>query len=143
MRLKNIISVSGESGLFELVDSKNNGVLLKNPTDGKVKFYSMRIHQFTPLETIGIYTDLDTVDLKEIFAKMTESEASHPIPGVKDANNKIMEYFVHIVPQYDRDRVYASDVKKVIKWYNAMKENGYLDQEEEAEPQTTEEKDQA
>jgi hypothetical protein len=114
MRLKNVIAVSGESGLFELVDTKNNGVVLKNPIDGKVKFYSMRIHQFTPIETIGIYTDTDTVDLKDIFKRMTENAASIPIPNVKESNNKLLEYFVQLVPDYDRDRVYASDVKKVI-----------------------------
>lgn len=133
MKLKNIISVSGESGLFELIDNKNNGLMLKDPSTGKIKFYSMRIHQFTPLETIGIYTDLDTVDLKDIFEKMKNEEANLPIPSVKDPNNKIMEYFVNIVPDYDRDRVYASDVKKVLKWYNAMVQNNWLDAEEEKE----------
>jgi hypothetical protein len=126
MKLKNIISVSGESGLFELVDSKNNGVILKSPLSGKVKFYSARIHQFTPLETIGIYTDTDTAELSDIFNTMKSKESSLPVPSVKDSGNKIMDYFVQILPDYDRDRVYASDVKKVIKWYNAMKECGFM-----------------
>jgi hypothetical protein len=133
MKLKNIISVSGEPGLFELVDSKNNGVVLRNPSTGKVKFYSMRMHQFTPLETIGIYTDTDTEELSTIFTKMKATESTLEIPSVKDSNNKIMNYFVQIVPQYDTDRVYASDVKKVIKWYNAMKECGFLDQTDDSE----------
>jgi hypothetical protein len=62
---------------------------------------------------------------------MTENAASIPIPNVKESNNKLLEYFVQLVPDYDRDRVYASDVKKVIKWYAAMKESGFLEQEEE------------
>jgi hypothetical protein len=138
MKLKNIISVSGEAGLFELVDTKSNGVVLRNPVDDKIKFYSMRIHQFTPLETIGIYTDTDTVDLKDIFAKMTAQTETHPIPAVKESNNKLLEYFVNILPDYDRDKVYASDIKKVIKWYNAMKESGFMEQEEEPSETPTE-----
>jgi Domain of unknown function (DUF5606) len=133
MKLKNIISVSGEPGLFELVDSKNNGVVLRSPSTGKVKFYSMRMHQFTPLETIGIYTDTDTEELSTIFTKMKAMESTLDIPSPKDSNNKIMDYFVQIVPQYDTDRVYASDVKKVIKWYSAMKECGFLDQTDDSE----------
>jgi hypothetical protein len=133
MKLKNVISVSGEPGLFELVDSKNNGVVLRNPSTGKVKFYSMRMHQFTPLETIGIYTDTDTEELSTIFTKMKSMESTLDIPSPKDSNNKIMDYFVQIVPQYDTDRVYASDVKKVIKWYSAMKECGFLDQTDDSE----------
>jgi hypothetical protein len=133
MKLKNIISVSGEPGLFELVDSKNNGVVLRSPLTGKVKFYSVRIHQFTPLETIGIYTDMDTAELSDIFTTMKTKETELPVPSSKDPNNKIMDYFVQILPNYDPDRVYASDVKKVIKWYNAMKECGFLDQTDDSE----------
>jgi hypothetical protein len=133
MKLKNIIAVSGESGLFELIDSKNNGVILKSPLTGKIKFYSARIHQFTPLETIGIYTDSDTAELADIFNTIKSKESSLPVPSLKESNNKIMEYFVQILPEYDRDRVYASDVKKVIKWYNAMKECGFLNSKEDSE----------
>ncbi|HMP31096.1 MAG TPA: DUF5606 domain-containing protein [Saprospiraceae bacterium] len=133
MNLKNILSVSGEPGLYELVDSKSNGVVLRNPLTGKVKFYSVRLHQFTPLETIGIYTDSDTAELSDIFTKMRAQENALPIPNIKDSNNKIMDYFVQIVPDYDTDRVYASDIKKVIKWYNAMKECGFLDRSDDSE----------
>ncbi|MCB0646767.1 MAG: DUF5606 domain-containing protein [Saprospiraceae bacterium] len=131
MKIKNIIAVSGESGLFELVSSKNNGLILSNPKTGKSNFYSMRIHQFTPLETIGIYTMDDTVDIKDIFNTMTAKKAELPLPSVKDDNKKLMSYFVQILPDYDPDKVYPSDVKKVIKWYNAMEDCGFLTAQEE------------
>ncbi|HPN72201.1 MAG TPA: DUF5606 domain-containing protein [Saprospiraceae bacterium] len=133
MKLKNIIAVSGESGLFELVTTKNSGLILKDPKSGKTSFFSMRAHQFTPLETIGIYTMMDTKDIKDIFEIMRSKIADLPLPSVKDDNKKIMSYFVEILPDYDRDRVYPSDVKKVLKWYKAMEENGFFDAHDEEE----------
>ena len=93
----------------------------------------MRAHQFTPLETIGIYTMMDTRDIKDIFEIMRSKIADLPLPSVKDDNKKIMSYFVEILPDYDRDRVYPSDVKKVLKWYKAMEENGFFDAHDEEE----------
>lgn len=139
MKIKNIIAVSGESGLFELVSSKNNGLVLTNPKTGKSNFYSMRVHQFTPLETIGIYTMEDTADIKDIFNTMRAKLSELPIPSTKDDNKKLMSYFVQILPDYDPEKVYPSDVKKVIKWYSAMVENGYFDMEDDAVGSTDEE----
>lgn len=133
MKLKNIIAVSGEAGLFELVTTKTNGLILKEPKTGKTNFYSMRTHQFTPLETIGIYTMMDTVDIKDIFTTMRSKIADLPVPSFKEDNKKIMTYFVEILPDYDKDRVYPSDVKKVLKWYKSMEEYGYFDSHDEEE----------
>lgn len=127
MKIKNVIAVSGEQGLYEIITTKNNGLILKEPKSGKVKFYSVRIHQFTPMETVGIYTWTDTAEVKDIFATMHSSLDTLPVPSVKDDNTTLNKYFEQILPEYDRDRVYPSDIKKVIKWYNSMVDLGFID----------------
>lgn len=127
MNLDKMIAVSGESQLMKLVATKNNGLILLNPVTGKTKFYSVRLHQFTPLDTVGIYTPTDTVDIKEIFARMKSRIDDLPPPAVKSENKILMEYFSQIMPEYDRDRVYPSDVKKVIRWFGYLNESGYLE----------------
>lgn len=130
MRLKNIVAVSGEAGLFELVSTKNNGLILKNPKNGKTGFYSMRKHQFTPLESVGIYTMTDTVDIKDIFEAMLAKEPELPVVSHKESGSALSSYFGEILPDYDRDRVYVGDIKKVVKWYRSLEDLGFLHQEE-------------
>lgn len=141
MNLKNLIAVSGAPGLYEMVSSKNSGLILRDPKNGKAKFYSVRQHQFTPLETVGIYTMTDTVDLKVIFGDMTSNTEELPIPSPKDQNKDLLTYFAKILPEFDRDRVYPSDIKKIIKWYNFVDEMGYLAMEEEVEENETQEEE--
>jgi hypothetical protein len=133
MNLKNIVAVSGEQSLFKLVSNKNNGLILSNLDNGKVQFFSMRSYQFTPLETVGIYTMSDTVDLPEIFSKIRSSDLEIPPTTNKTPNKIVMDYFVQIVPDYDSDRVHGRDVKKVLKWYFRAQENGLLDASPEEE----------
>ena len=127
MNLDKMIAVSGESQLMKLVTTKNNGLILLNPITGKTKFYSVRLHQFTPLETVGIYTPTDTVDIKDIFARMKNKMNELAPPSVKSDNKVLMAYFSEIMPEYDRERVYPSDVKKIIRWFGYLNESGYLD----------------
>lgn len=131
MKLKNIIAVSGSPNLTSLVATKNNGLILKDLKTEKTNFYSVRTHQFTPLETVGIYTMTDTVDLKEVFKSIKSKSDETPIISPKSAPEDLNKYFAIILPEYDRERVYPSDIKKVIRWYSELNELGYLDQEEE------------
>ena len=133
MKLKNVIAVSGHPGLMTLVSSRNNGLILKDPVTGKTSFFSVRTHQFTPLETVGIYTMTDTVDLKDVFKTMMEKMSDHPPVSIKSSGPELMSYFSGIVPDYDKDRVYPGDVKKVIKWFNNLNEIGYLTASDEEE----------
>jgi hypothetical protein len=139
MRLKNMIAVSGHPNIMTLVSTRNNGLILKDPTTGKTNFFAVRTHQFTPLETVGIYTYTDTADLKSIFTKMLELSETNPPVSTKASNKEIMDYFSTILPDYDTDRVYPGDVKKVIKWFNALKELGNLTAEDEPEGENVEE----
>jgi hypothetical protein len=133
MRLKNMIAVSGHPTLMTLVSTRNNGLILKDPSTGKTNFFSVRSHQFTPLETVGIYTMTDTVELKDVFRIMLEKLSNNPPCAPKSPNPELMAYFATILPDFDRDRVYPGDVKKVIKWFNSLNELGLLNPGDEEE----------
>ena len=129
MNLKDILAISGLPGLYKMIDSRGNGLLVQGMDGGKTKFYSMRKHQFTPMETVAIYTMSDTIELSEILQRMLDQVEENPPVGVKESKEKIEDYFSSIVPDYDEDRVYVSDMKKVIKWFNILNEKGYLTME--------------
>ncbi len=126
MNIKNIVAVSGLPGLYKLVATKTNGLIVGDLDTGKSKFCSIRNHQFTPMETVSIYTEEDTVVIKEVFTKMLELAASHPAPAANAPHKELQSYFEIIIPDYDRDKVYHSDMKKVIKWFNFLNERGFL-----------------
>lgn len=126
MNIKNIIAVSGLPGLFKLVATKNNGLLVADPDTGKTRFCSVRQHQFTPLETVAIYTDDDAVEIAKVFQSMYDQIEALPMPAANAEHKVLQKYFSEILPDYDRDRVYHSDMKKIIKWYNYLDERGYI-----------------
>ena len=133
MNLKDILAISGLPGLYKMIDSRGNGLLVQGIDGGKTQFYSMRKHQFTPMETVAIYTMSDTIELSVILQRMLDQATENPPAGVKESKEKIEDYFSSIVPDYDEDRVYVSDMKKVIKWFNILNEKGYLTMEPEDE----------
>lgn len=131
MNLKNILAVSGLPGLFNLVSSRPNGLVVAEMDSPKTRFCSVRKHQFTPLETVAIYTHEDTTPLSEIFATMKSQSENNPVISDKAPSDEMMDYFLSILPNYDEDRVYPSDVKKVIKWYKFLSERNLLEDTEE------------
>lgn len=133
MKLRNVLAISGLPGLYELAANRPNGLQVTPLEGGKSKFCSSRKHQFTPLETVAIYTMSDTTELKEIFATMMSRSEELPIPSPKSSSNELNAYFAEILPEYDRDRVYPNDIKKVIKWFNALNAQGYLTASDEEE----------
>lgn len=126
MNLKNIIAVSGLSGLYKLVSTKTNGLLVSDMDSGKTKFCSVRQHQFTPLETVAIYTNDDAVEIGKVFQNMYDNTTSTPIPAPNAEHKVLQQYFTQVFPEYDRDRVFHSDMKKIIKWYNFLLDRGYI-----------------
>lgn len=136
MNLKDILAVSGMPGLFRLVNSRNNGLLVSSLDDSsRTIFCSMRKHQFTPMETVAIYTMSDTIELSTILERMLDQLEENPPASPSGSKAEIEDYFASIVPDYDEDRVYISDMKKVIKWFTILNEKGYLT----AKPATDEE----
>lgn len=120
MEYNNLISVTGMSGLFELVSSKNDGAILRSLEDKATKFVSSRVHNFSHLESIEIFTIRENVNLVDIFKAMEASAEKRP--SEKDAA-AVKAYFQKVYPDMDFDRVYASDMKKMVKWFSILKEN--------------------
>ncbi len=127
MNLKDFVVVTGLPGVQRIVSTKDNGMLVANIDTGKIRFASTRKHQFSPLETISIYTDDDdTVELKAVFQKMLDQMEDNPLPDIKSPSDKLREYFTKILPNHDRDQVHISDIKKTIRWFRFMNERGLL-----------------
>lgn len=118
MEYSKIISVSGLPGLFELLASKNDGAIVKNIEDGTTKFVSSRIHQFSHLESIEVYTIRENENLVKVLQAMDASK--EVLPNDKDAK-AVTTYMQKVYPDMDFERVYPSDMKKMIKWYAILK----------------------
>ena len=127
MDLESFVSVSGIGGIHKVITTRNNGLIIEDLSNGKTRFISSRKHQFTPLESISIYTDDgDSKALSDVFQSMKDKEASNPMPKDLNVNADIKTYFEAILPDYDKDRVHASDMKKIIKWYVFLDEKKLL-----------------
>lgn len=120
MEYSKLISITGLNGLFELVGSKTDGAIVKSLDDQTTKFVSSRVHNFSHLESIEVYTVRDNVNLVDIFQAMGKSKEA--LPSDKDAA-AVKAYFRKVYPDMDFDRVYASDMKKMVKWYAILKAN--------------------
>ncbi len=120
MEYNKMISVTGLSGLYELVGSKTDGAIVRSLDDNSTKFVSSRVHNFSHLESIEVYTSRENVNLADVFKAMQES--SEPLPSEKDAK-AVKAYFEKVYPDMDFERVYASDMKKMIRWFSVLKNN--------------------
>jgi len=128
--LKGILSVSGQSGLFKLVaESKNNIIIESLETFKRMPVHSTS--KVSALEDIAIYTEDGDVPLKDIFKVIFDNENGGPAISPKVSANELKAYFEKVVPEYDKDRVYVSDIKKVMLWYNTLQSKGLLDFSEE------------
>ncbi|MEM9820789.1 MAG: DUF5606 domain-containing protein [Bacteroidota bacterium] len=132
MNLEDFVAVSGLSGIFKLAANRNNGLIVEDLDNGKKRFVSARKHQFTPLASIGIYTLTDTEELKVVFKAMLYQLADNPPPATNVPAPEMLNYFKGILPNFDPDRVYVSDIKKVIKWFTFLNERNLLPIEEKA-----------
>ena len=139
MEYNRIVAVTGMPGLFEVVSSKSDGAIVRSLEDQSTKFISSRVHNLSHLESIEVYTVRDNVQLADIFTAMKASNVAKP--DVKD-NKALKSYFEQVYPDLDFERVYTSDMKKMIKWYEVIESNNidYTRKEEEAEetPEATE-----
>jgi hypothetical protein len=117
MEYSKIVSVSGLPGLFELINSKTNGAIVRSLEDKSVKFVSSRIHQLTQLESIEIYTTGDNINLATVLLAMNKS--AEKMPDEKDPES-LKKYFKKIVPDMDLDKVHNSDMKKMVKWLGVL-----------------------
>jgi hypothetical protein len=126
MQYREIVAVTGLGGLFQLLASKQDGAIVRSLDDKSTRFVSSRIHNFTPLESIEVFTTGDNVNLAEVFKAMQEKEAEFPLASAKADNNAIKAYFKNVYPDFDEEKVYVSDMKKMVKWYAILKANDLL-----------------
>src|SRR5690606_16500821 len=113
-----MVAVSGMSGLYELVSSKADGGIVRSLEDQSSKFVSNRVHNFSHLESIEIYTVTDNVNLVDVFLAMKESK--EVLPDANADAKAIKTYFEKVYPDMDFERVYGSDMKKMIKWLQIL-----------------------
>ena len=139
MALKGILSISGYSALFKLIKQSKNGFIVESLTDQK-RMQAFASSKVSTLEDIAIYTESGELHLKEIFRKIFSLEEGKKINlNPKDSNDAFKSFFEKALPEYDRERVDVSDIKKVVSWYNLLVEKGLVDLEKDIPEETKEE----
>ncbi|MDO6433388.1 DUF5606 domain-containing protein [Flavitalea sp. BT771] len=139
MEYNKVIAVTGLPGLYELLSSKSDGAIVRSLDDKSTRFVSSRIHNFSHLESIEIYTVRENVNLVDVLKAMEGS--GEKLPDDKD-NTALKAYFTKVYPDMDFSRVYTSDLKKMVKWFSVLKANNVeiklsepAEEEEAAEPE--------
>lgn len=124
MSLEKVLSITGKPGLYKLRAQSRNGFIAESLIDGRKISVNFR-HDISVLSEIAIYTYSDEVPLPEVFEKIYEKENGKKSISHKESKAKLKGYFEEILPEYDEDRVYGSDIKKVFQWYNILVKQGY------------------
>jgi len=139
MDFSKILSISGKPGLHKMVGESKNGLIVESLTDGK-KFPAFSHERISSLKEISIYTETGDISLKEVLKKMKEIQDGKPVDNPKKTNSSDLKVlFGQFVPDYDKDAVYVSDIKKVFTWYNLLLEKDMLDFTDEEENETSDE----
>ncbi len=120
MEYSKLVAVTGLPGIFELISSRGDGAVVRSLDDNKTQFVSGRVHNFSHLESIEVYTQRDNVNLVDVFNAMEKDGGS--LPDAKD-NNAVKKYFEKVYPEMDFERVYPSDMKKMVKWFDVLKKH--------------------
>lgn len=144
MELKDLMAISGHSGLFKFVSQGHNGIIVESLETGK-RTHASAASKISALEDIAIFTETSEVQLSEVFNRIFDKEDGGETLNPKTATSEDMKtYFEDIIPDYDTSRVYVSDMKKVFKWYNELKMHDLLipdkeeDKKEEAPAENSE-----
>ena len=141
--MKTILSISGRPGLFKLVSQGKNMLIVESLADKKrVPAYAK--DKVISLGDIAIYTTETEVPLYEVLTSVKEKEQGRPIAQLPADASQLRAYLAEVLPEFDRDRVYPSDIKKLLTWYNILTEAGITDfKPEEEKPVETNEADKA
>ncbi|MGE5944929.1 MAG: DUF5606 domain-containing protein [Flavobacteriales bacterium] len=133
MSLEKILSITGKPGLYKLIAQTRGGFVAESLLDKKRLTVNAR-QNVSVLSEIAIYTLTEEVPLKKVLNNIKEKENGQPTPvTAKDSNDKLEEYFFSVLPEYDEDRVYVSDIKKIVQWYNLLQQHDLLDFSEDVE----------
>lgn len=119
MTFKKLIVVSGKPGIFKISNQTQSGLIVENLTDNK-KFPIINIQNVSSLNDIAIYTYEEEVPLKNIFKTIFDKEEGEKTISHKESKDTLIKFFSDILPNYDEERVYPSNIKKIIQWYNLL-----------------------
>ncbi len=136
--LKDILSISGHGGLFKFISQGRHGIIVESLETGK-RMNASATAKISALEDIAIFTDTEDKPLKDVLKAIYEKENGGETISHKSSADELKNYFEDILPDYDRDRVYVSDIKKVIQWYNLLHKFEMLNFEDEEEEKGGEE----
>ena len=129
MKFSDILSVSSLPGLYTMVTERKGGLIIEALDTKKRHFAAARKHQFAPLESMAVYTeDGDAEGLRKVFDRMQEQQEDNPAPAPNAPKEQLFEYLEDVLPTYDKDRVHASDIKRLLKWYHFMLANKVFEQ---------------
>lgn len=132
MEFKDIVAISGKSGLFRVVSNTRSGVIVESLTDGK-RFPAFLHDRISSLDEISVFTLGEDRPLKDILKAIRQKTNGGPAINTKLDNAQLKNFFAEAVPDYDTERVYVSDIKKIISWYNQLHEKDLLHLLDEAE----------
>jgi hypothetical protein len=138
MDLTEILSIAGKPGLYKMISHTKTGMLVVS-MDGQKRFPVFAHEKISSLEEISIFTETDDVPLKEVFKKINDLMEGELALSHKSSADELKDFFDDAVTDYDKERVYVSDIKKVIQWYNILHEYKMLDFTEEVEDAGSEE----
>lgn len=137
MDISKIVSVSGHGGLFEVISQIKNGIIVEGLEDKKrMPVYASQ--KVVALEDISIYTYEEDIPLKDVLLTIHDQNKGEAAPDTKASPDDLKAFMEKMLPDYDKDRVYVSDLKKLMKWYNILNENGLITKEEEAKEEVAE-----
>lgn len=128
MDLSKILSITGKNGLYKFISKTSNSFIVEGLDDGK-RFPAFSNDGVAALDNIAIFTETDEIPLQTVFQNIFKKESGKKIEIPKD-NNAIKSYFAEVLPEYDRERVYVSNMKKVYTWYNILLEHNLIDLDE-------------
>jgi hypothetical protein len=140
MSLSQIITISGKPGLYKSIGQNKNSLIVESLIDGK-KIPVYAAHKISALEDISIYTYDTDIPLTQVFQAIYKKENGGECISHKSAGGELKNYMKEVLPDYDEDRVYTSDIKKIFNWYNQLHGHGMLEAEA-ADLSTTEEKEE-
>jgi len=124
--LQKILSISGQPGLFNYLSQANAGVIVESITTKKRSMCGSSV-RLTALSDISIYTTQEEMPLPVVLTKMHENLGDNAAPDSKSNPDELRKFFTEVLPDYDKGRFYISHMKKVVEWYNLLKENASLD----------------
>lgn len=143
MDIREILTISGKSGLFKLVSNSRNTFIVESLADGK-RFPAFARDKVSSLDEISIFTDEDDMPLRDLFVKLYKYQNHAPVDaGIIGDNDKLKALFDSFIPNYDRDRLYVSHMKKIAGWYNELLSHDLISEEINEDASSEEEKNES